>query len=166
MLSYINSAWVADRSVWAGAEYLSKVIFSPLATGAQGYKITALRFSEPTQHQALVVDGNHCMITAVRRFLMHVEMDVTIIMPHPFTLRRNNTDVSTFYGALAERYVAWMQQTPGAKSETGMLLVTPKAVELRAGDIVVGAAGRFSVRQCHVADEYRNDYEIVKVGDA
>lgn len=165
-LDYTGNAWEERRTLWVSAEYVSKVIFSPLAAGAQGYKVTARRYAEPTQHQALRIDGNHCMITAVRRQLMYVEMDVAIIVPKQFTLRRQNADVGTFYGALAERFVSWTQQTPGAKSETGMLLVTPKPVTLRAGDIVVGAAGRFSVRECHVADDYHNDYEIIKVGDA
>jgi hypothetical protein len=166
VLGYVDNAWEACRETWINVEYVSKVIFSPLAAGGQGYKVTARRYAEPTQHQALRIDGNHCMITAVRRQLMYVDIDVAIIVPKQFTLRRQNADIGTFYGALAERFVSWTQQTPGAKSETGMLLVTPKAVELRAGDIVVGAAGRFSVRECHVADDYHNDYEIIKVGDA
>lgn len=166
VLDYTDNAWTESKTIWASAEYVAKVIYSSLAAGAQGYKVTVRRYAEPTRHQALIIDGNHCMIAAIRCFSMYVELDAAIIAPKLYTLRRQNADVNTFYGTLAERYVAWTQQTPGAKSETGMLLVTPKAVELCAGDIVVGAAGRFSVRECHVADDYHNDYEIMKVGDA
>lgn len=166
LLAYAGGAWAVSKSIWIAAEYASKVIYSALAAGSQGYKVTARRSAGVTQHMALMIDGNHCMITAMRAGLIYVEMDAAIVSPQLCTLRRKNADVRTFYGSLAERYVSWAQQNPNAGVETGMLLVTPKAEELRSGDIIAVGNSRYSVRECHVADQYHNDYEIAKVCDA
>ena len=49
------------------------------------------------------------------------------------------------------------------------MLVTPKPIALKAGDLVTvqegPAKGRYHVTVCHVLDAYKNEYEIMFSGD-
>ena len=56
------------------------------------------------------------------------------------------------------------QEDSFAKARRGLVLVTPKAVELKEGDLVTVTEGParalYNVRLCHVLDEYKNEYEM------
>lgn len=166
VMEYRNGAWTDSGMLWASVDYTAKVVYSSFAAGAEGYKLTVRANNLIKLDTALRVCGKHCMIAALRINSRYVEIDAAVVAPQRCTLRRQSTDVSTFEGVLAERYVRWTQETPNAKHETGLLLITPKVIELRPGDIIAAISGRFSVRECHMLEATHNAYEIMKTGDA
>jgi hypothetical protein len=166
VLTYKDGRWTNLDSLWGSADYSAKVVYSSFAAGAEGYKLTVRANNLVKLDTALRVCGKHCMIAALRINSRYVEIDAAVVAPQRCTLRRQSTDVSTFEGVLAERYVRWTQETPNAKHETGLLLITPKMIELRPGDIIAAIGGRFSVRECHMLEATHNAYEIMKTGDA
>lgn len=44
--------------------------------------------------------------------------------------------------------------------EHRLVLVTPKAVTLKTGDLVKADGGAYAVRVCYLLDEFKNEYEI------
>lgn len=166
VLAYKDGRWTGAGSLWGSAEYSIRVIYSSFAAATRGYKITVRKSALIGPDKALRVSGEHCLIASLVRHKHYDEIEAAAVDPQLCTLRRQSKDVSTFEGVLAERYVRWTQETPNAKHETGLLLVVPKEIELRPGDIIAAIGGRFSVRECHMLEATHNAYEIMKTGDA
>lgn len=166
VMEYRDGEWKDSGILWANVEYTAKVVYSTFAAGAEGYKLKVRANNLVKLDSALRVCGKHCMIAALRVDSRYAEIDAAVVAPQKCILRRQNADVSAFVGVFAERYVRWTQETPNAKHETGLLLITPKVIELRPGDIIAAMSGRFSVRECHTLEVTHNAYEIFKTGDA
>ena len=75
----------------------------------------------------------------------------------------------SFPGVLTERYVRYEREEDHAEHEASYVLVAPKPIQLRAGDLVTvqegPAKGVYHVAVCHVLDAWKNEYEIVWRGD-
>ena len=75
----------------------------------------------------------------------------------------------TFPGVLTEKYARYEREETHAENETSYVLVTPKVIQLRSGDLVTvqegPAKGVYHVAVCHVLDAWKNEYEIVWRGD-
>lgn len=166
VLAYKDGRWTDAGSLWGSAEYSIRVIYSSLAAAARGYKITVRKSALISPDKALRVSGEHCLIASLVRHKHYDEIEAAAVNPQLCTLRRQNESVSTFEAVLAERYVRWTQETPNAKHETGLLLVVPKEIELRPGDIIATDGGRYSVRECHTTERTHNAYEIFRGVDA
>ncbi len=182
---YVAGAWVPAGHRFAAIEYMASVrsqgvIFSPLATRVPGVTIT-LRENAITLHHAIVVDGQHYMLTAAvqagRRYTALTGAAVTVT---PCQMQRQiitgkdalnkplygSPQIADFEAVLSEAYVAWQRERPQMSLDQGVILTAPKAILLRAGDLVKTPAATYAVRECHTMGHYQNDYEIVWQGDA
>lgn len=160
VMGYRNGAWEELGTLWGSAEYSARVIYASVAAATRGYKITVRKSALIRLDRALRVNGDHCLIASVVRHKQYDEIEAAAVTLQRCTLRRKNEDVGQFEAVLAEQYVNWTQATPNAKHETGMLLITPKEIVLRPGDIVAVDSVRYSVRACHMAEGTHNAYEI------
>lgn len=160
VMGYRDGAWEELGTLWGSAEYSIRVIYSSIAAATQGYKITVRTSSLIRPDRALRVNGDHCLIASVVRHKQYDEIEAAAVTLQRCTLRRKNEDVGQFEAVLAEQYVNWTQATPYARHETGMLLIAPKEIILRSGDIVAVDSVRYSVRACHMAEGTHNAYEI------
>ena len=93
-------------------------------------------------------------------------LSVAKLIPEECILRRQGVDMDTFYGIFSEKYVRFEHNTPYAGQDIGLLLITPKTVALRTGDIVAAMDKRFSVQECHMMEKTHNAYEVYWTGDA
>ena len=75
----------------------------------------------------------------------------------------------TFPGVLTEKYARYEREETHAENATSYVLVVPKEIQLKAGDLVTvqegPAQGVYNVQICHVLDPYKNEYEIAWRGD-
>lgn len=76
-----------------------------------------------------------------------------------FTLENNR-----FFGSLAEKYVKYEEPIePYSEVQQAMVLVVPKLVSLRAGELVKDDMNRCFVVHCpHELDTYKNEYEVFR----
>lgn len=58
------------------------------------------------------------------------------------------------------KYLGFVQREPQGQVEHRLVLVTPKAVTLKTGDLVKADGGAYAVRVCYLLDEFKNEYEI------
>ena len=95
-------------------------------------------------------------------------------LPVPFLLISRRPKAAetlrlTFRGVLTEKYARYEREETHAENETSYVLVTPKVIPLRSGDLVTvqegPAKGVYHVAVCHVLDAWKNEYEIVWRGD-
>ena len=160
VMGYRNGAWEELGTLWGSAEYSIRVIYSSIAAATQGYKITVRTSSLIRPDRALRLNGDHCLIASLARHKQYDEIEAAAVKLQRCTLRRQNADVFEFEAVLAEQYVNWTQATPYARHETGMLLIAPKEIILRSGDIVAVDSVRYSVRACHMVESTHNAYEV------
>ena len=75
----------------------------------------------------------------------------------------------TFPGVLTEKYARYEREETHAENATSYVLVVPKEIQLKAGDLVTvqegPAQGVYNVQICHVLDPHKNEYEIAWRGD-
>lgn len=76
-------------------------------------------------------------------------------------------DESKIIGAITEKYERYSEPRDEYGSiEQLMLLVTPKLVKLRSGDLIKSSAGEwYTVQVAHDLDPYKNEYEIWRRAD-
>ena len=70
-----------------------------------------------------------------------------------------------FPGVLTEKYLNYSKDEPHDVNEITFVLVTPKQVQLKSGDIVITEECSYSVIACHTLDGYKNEYEIQRRKD-
>lgn len=197
-------SWSAQKTIWAKVKQdggQGKMnLFSRVGLGAKTELFT-MRVGSYTLHHALRWRGKHYFITDIReledrRFCM---VETAAIEPIICVAERPvfGTDalkrpvalepVRVCFPACAmEKYLGWEQKKPMAVNETAYVIVTPKAVQLRSGDLVrmspcpdEAAPGStkmgensvlpqkpaYTVTVCHVLDEYKNEYEVTRQAD-
>ena len=155
VLKYENGVWRETGRLWAKVEYTAKIVYSAFAASSDGYKVTIRKNGLVGLESALEIDGEHCMITTFETSarMNYVMLSVAKLAPVECILRRQGEDTGTFYGIYAGQ-------------DVGLLLITPKTVVLRTGDIVAVMDKRFSVQECHMMEKTHNAYEVYWTGDA
>lgn len=73
--------------------------------------------------------------------------------------------VYRFQGYLLEKYSGYDTEKVGSITNQTMILMTPKEIELKSGDIVEINSIRYNVELIHILDDYFNEYEIVVTKD-
>lgn len=171
--------WVAHRRAWAQVEQTAKTnLFSKVGVGARDAAIV-IRRQSLTLHQALRWKGQHLYLTSVtERDRTHLDVQAALVTVVTCSAQRYATGMGqgnrpvkqelpsqTFPGVLTEKYVRYEQEDTYAKARRCLVLVTPKAVTLKEGDLVTvkegPAAAVYNVQACHVLDEFKNEYEIL-----
>lgn len=168
VLKYENGVWRETGRLWAKVEYTAKIVYSAFAASSDGYKVTIRKNGLVRLESALEIEGEHCMITTFETSPRSncIMLSVAKLAPVECILRRQGEDTGTFYGIVAEKYVRFEHNTPYAGQDVGLLLITPKTVALRTGDIVAAMDKRFSVQECHMMEKTHNAYEVYWTGDA
>lgn len=157
-------------------------LFSSVGIGARGTEVL-LRRQALSLHSALRWGEQHLFLTSiVPEGRLHLRLQTALVEPVTCLAVRTEDTVGegnrprtaetlrvTFPGVLAEKYARYEREVDHAENETRYVLVTPKAIQLRAGDLVTvqegPAKGGYHVAVCHVLDPYKNEYEIVWRGD-
>lgn len=171
--------WVTLRRAWAQVEQTAKTnLFSKVGVGARDAAIV-IRRQSLSLHQALRWKGQHLFLTSItERDRTHLDAQAALVTVAACSARRYATGMGqgnrpvkqelpsqTFPGVLTEKYVRYEQEDTYAKARRCLVLVTPKAVTLKEGDLVTvkegPAAAVYNVQACHVLDEFKNEYEIL-----
>lgn len=175
--------WRTVRRAYASIELsTARSLFSEVGIGARAAELV-LRRQDLTLHDALLWGGQHLFLTAIvpegRTFL---RVQAALVQPvaclavrTKSTLGAGNRPVSAeamrvhFPGVLTEKYVRYEREETHAETETAYVLVTPKQIELEAGDLVTvqdgPAKAQYNVTAVHVLDPFKNEYEMVYRSD-
>ena len=166
--------WQESDRIWTKAEPQSKTnLFSKVGIGQKSIKFT-IRKRPLTLHDAVRWQGKHCFLTDIKEVdRMYLEVMAALIDPVPciaFHTRHTlddlnrpafqDTRIAAFPGFLTEKYLGFEQKEIQAETETTYVLVTPKAIVLKSGDVVQIGDDFYTVRIVHTLDEYKNEYEI------
>lgn len=175
--------WVSAGRLWAQVEVDGgRNLFSAVGIGARNAKLV-LRTRTLTLHQALRWKGQHLFLTSITKLdRMHLSVQAALVEPVSCLAARTESKVGeagrpissemmriTFPGVLTEKYAKYQREETHAEHETGYVLVVPKSIQLKAGDLVTVRSGLasavYNVQICHVLDPYKNEYEITWQGD-
>lgn len=176
-------AWVPAGTRAAAVQQDSKRnLFSSVGLGRPTIRFT-MRRCGLTLHQALRLHGMHCFLTEIApmaddRHFMTVTAALVEPVPCSVTRRERVRDpvllrptleqekIVAFPACLTEKYVKFDPGIPNSVTEQCYVLVTPKAVQLRAGELVHVRDEPWRVQIGHELDEYKNEYEVVREEDA
>ena len=175
--------WVGIGRLWAQVEVDGgKNLFSSIGIGARNTKLV-LRTRPLSLNQALRWKEQHLFLTGITKLdRMHLSVQAALVEPVGCLATRTEDTVGeagrpataetmrlTFPGVLTEKYARYEREETHAEGETSYVLVTPKAITLKAGDLVTVQEGPgkdvYHVTVCHVLDPYKNEYEIACRGD-
>lgn len=181
-----NSAytWSEVRRIWADAVLDTRSnLFSTMGIGARGVTFTVRTSASLQLVNALRWRGQHCFLTS----LLPLDgqrgyMAVKAALCEPVTLtakpqaRTGRDELNrptaveipsfTFPGILTEKYRANEAEDVYRVTTLRRVLVTPKAIQLRPGDLVEAEGGPpYIIRQALDLDPWKNEYEIERMED-
>lgn len=175
--------WGPIRRTWSMLTLQTKKnLFSTVGIGARGAEII-LRRQDLTLHNALLWGEQHLFLSAILpEGRLHLRVQAALVEPVTCLATRTEDTVGeagrpttaetmrmTFPGVLTEKYARYEREETHAENETSYVLVVPKAIQLKASDLVTVQGGPakavYYVTICHVLDPYKNEYEIVWQGD-
>lgn len=171
--------WKAYKNTWAQVEITGKTnYFSKVGMGVLSVKFT-MRRQSLSLYDALCFRGRHYFITGITPISnLHMEVETAKIEPVPCVQFSNETildqlnrpvdeqkPVLTFPGMLVEKYLRSNIETGHDEGEVTLVLVTPKQVQVDAGKLIEVQGKPYKVAVCHMLDEYKNEYEIIRTED-
>ena len=175
--------WGPIRRTWTMLTLQTKKnLFSSVGIGARGAELI-LRRQPLTLHNALLWGEQHLFLSAILpEGRLHLRVQAAPAEPVTCLATRTEDTVGeagrpttaetmrmTFPGVLTEKYARYEREETHAENETSYVLVVPKAIQLKASDLVTVQEGPakavYYVTICHVLDPYKNEYEIVWQGD-
>ena len=171
--------WKEAAHTWAKAERQAKTnLFSRVGMGQKSVRFT-MRKRLLSLHDAIRWQGKHCFLTEIKEIdRMYLEITAALIEPvicfvtsTRQTLDKFNRPVLqeekevSFPGFLTEKYLGFAQKEVSGETETTYVLVTPKVIALKPGDLVQVGEGFYSVKIIHDLDGYKNEYEIHRKED-
>lgn len=166
--------WVSEGRTWGQVTLSDKRnLFSTVGIGARDAQLV-LRRRPLTLGHALRWGGQHLFLTAIRpRGRGYLDVSAALVEPVGCVGRpvdagmgrgnrpdRQEKEPVRFPGVLTEKYLGYTRQETHAVNDTGLVLVTPKAILLKAGDLVDTGAETYNVRVVHTLDPWKNEYEI------
>lgn len=161
-------AWEPVRADRAKADLPGKTnIFSKNGLGARTVVLTMRHDPGLTLHNAIEWRQNHLFLTSITPIdRMYDEVGCALVKSVECQAEVNHTPPgATFPAALTEKYVSHDQLDPLAINTTIYVLVVPKAVTLKRGSLVEVDGVPYEVLLGHFLDEYKNEYEILRVED-
>ena len=175
--------WGPIRRTWTMLTLQTKKnLFSSVGIGARGAELI-LRRQPLTLHNALLWGEQHLFLSAILpEGRLHLRVQAALVEPVTCLATRTEDTVGeagrpttaetmrmTFPGVLTEKYARYEREETHAENETSYVLVVPKAIQLKASDLVTVQEGPakavYYVTICHVLDSYKNADEIVWQGD-
>ena len=154
----------------------ARSLYSVNGLAASGVRIF-LRKRSLNLNQAIRWKGQHCFLTSIREEnRQYLEVTAALVdlvdcrayrglaaydeynRPLPTEPRL----ISSFPAVLTEKYLRHSQEEPMAVVDICYVLVTPKAIELRTGDLIEIADKRYQLLLCHTLDPHKNEYELLR----
>ncbi len=172
--------WTETKTTWAKVEKTGKrSLFSTVGMSRPEWRVT-MRCQPLTLFQALRWRGHFLFLAELTHpDRGHIELSAVQAEPVTCTVQRtkveknalNNPTLSTervlsFPACLTEKYEGFSQ---GAVHDTlthTLVAICPKAVSLRAGEVVTVGNDRYRVQIEHTLSEFKNEYEITREVDA
>lgn len=176
-------AWAPLGTRWSAVEVDSyRNLFSAVGVGTRGATVTIRPYPKLTLHHALRWRGEFLHLTSIllNREQNQQEIKAAICQNVTLTAKpqaRTGRDALnrptkveqasfTFPGILAEMYYRNDQDEIFRSTMQRRALVTPKAVVLRAGDLVqLNDGAPYTVRQVLDLEAYKNEYVIERQED-
>lgn len=173
--------WVPIRHIWAYIDLQQKTnIFSKIGVGSRDAAIVIWQ-QELTLHNAIRQGEMHFFLTSITERNRN-QLDIKAALCEPVTLTakpqvRTGRDALnrptaiqqpsfTFPGVLTELYHRNAPDEIYRAETLQRALVTPKAIKLRAGDLVqAGDEVPYTIRQVMDLDPYKNEYVIERQED-
>lgn len=173
--------WEHFGNLWVHGEQSGRsTIFAKSGIGTAGTVFTLCRADALTLHHALLWRGGHYLLTSIeQKNPVTAELNVAKVMVrdciatrpvktqdekgHPKNVQ---TPLVNFPAVLTEKYLRAEQLEPQTAVESLMVLVTPKAILLKTGDLVTVEGITYAVLICHPTGEWANEYEIVSTMEA
>ncbi len=181
VLDISGGVWTPMRTTWGSAEQKDKKnLFSSVGIGARAVEFVVRR-QAITLHDALRWRGQHCFLTSITdEGRGHLKIAAALIEPtlcsatrgvkaknalnNPVTVQQPLTE---FPACVTEKYMGFSVQQPQSQVAETLVLVCPKSVALKTGDLVtVGARGVYAVTVPHTLDAFKNEYEVVATKEA
>ena len=133
---------------------VKKNLFSSVGIGARGAELV-LRRQPLTLHQAILWGERHLFLTAVLpEGRLHLRVQAALVEPVTCLATRTEDTVGeagrpetretmrqTFPGVLTEKYVRYEREETHAETDASYVLVVPKMIVLRSGDLVTVQEG-------------------------
>ncbi len=155
--------WTDGPTVWAKVELTGKTnLFSKVGIGARDVTIT-MRHRPLSLHQAIRWRGRHLFLTEILPPVGgYMEIKAAVV-----DVREWRALGLRFPAVATEKYLGYAQERPMVHSSIAYVLVTPKAVQLEASDLVSnldtdGVGGTYVVHAAHLLDRWKNEYEIAR----
>ena len=172
--------WTETKTTWAKVEKTGKrSLFSTVGAGREEWRVT-MRKQPLTLHQALRWRGHFLFLSDLTcPDRGHMEASTAMIEPVIGKLHRtkvekndlNNPSLTTeqvlsFPVCLTEKYTGFSQGEVHDTLTHTLVAICPKAVSLRAGEVVTVGNDRYRVQIEHTLSEFKNEYEITREVDA
>lgn len=176
-------SWVVERKRWAAVKLDSqRNLFSAVGVGARGVTVTIRPDRRLTLRDAIRWNGEFLHLTAISMGAERDRQEIRAAICHPEMLTAKPQDRTgrdarnrpvaipqasyTFPGILTERYHRSEEDEVFRREMLERVLVTPKAVELRPGDLVQrGEEPPYTVLQRLDLEDYKTEYVIERRGD-
>lgn len=176
-------SWERTGTRWASVTYpRGSNLFSRVGIGVRSVRIQIRRMAGLSLHNALRIGGQHLFLTKIDldETRLHQIIEAAAIAPTPCRASRKivETDARhnrpklvqdaaySFPACVTEKYIRLEELTPQDVTEAVHVLVTPKAVELRVGEVVTVGEADWCVQIGHTLDSYKNEYEVRRKEDA
>ena len=176
-------SWVSERKRWAAVKLDSqRNLFSAVGVGARGVTVTIRPDRRLTLRDAIRWNGEFLHLTAISMGAERDRQEIKAAICHPVTLTakpqaRTGRDTMnrptvvqqatfSFPGILTERYFNSEEDEVFRRSTLERVLVAPKAVVLRVGDLVqLGDTAPYTVLQRMDLEFYKNEYVLERRED-
>lgn len=178
-----NIAWAPSRKRWASVTLdTRRNIFSIVGVGTRGATVVIRTDLRLTLHQAIRWRGEFLHLTAIALNQERDRQEIKAAICTPVTVTAKpqartgrgefnrpvveQQSAYTFPGILSEMYHQNEADEVFRKETLRRVLVTPKAVILRAGDLVQkGEEAPYTVRQVMDLECYKNEYVLERRED-
>lgn len=178
-------SWASIQRRWASVDLnTTRNLFSGVGIGARGASVVLRTSPALTLHHALRWRGQFLFLTAmvVGENRDCLELQTALVEPVQCLATRTEDAVGeagrptpaetmrlSFPGILTEKYAKYEQEETHGENDISYVLVVPKIIQLKSGDLVAVQEGPakavYYVTACHVLDPYKNEYEISWRGD-
>ena len=178
-----NIAWAPDRKRWASVEIdTPRNLFSVVGVGTRGATVVIRPDLRLTLHQAIRWNGEFLHLTSITLDKERDRQTIQAAICNPVTLTADPQDRTgrdemnrpkvvkqasfSFPGILTELYHGNAADEIYRTDTLQRVMVTPKAVVLRAGDLVHPEnEAPYTVRQVLDLDPWKNEYVIERQED-
>lgn len=175
-------AWAFEKKIWADVTLDGKKnLFSQVGIGARNAIFVIRNLNKISLNHAIKYKNKYYFITLIENIDDHykkitaAEMLVVDCKHTSIEYRlneynrpvENKKDTISFQCCITEKYIQYTETPVSANTETMLVAITPKVIDLNVGDAVevldesTVKNGFYIVQKVHKLDEYKNEYEVL-----